>query len=70
MFFHSSLPPILVHEVNVVESITIDVSDRDGAAMVIVTHPHMLAGLVHGVVSKSDAAFRQAVYEPKVVERS
>ena len=58
----------LVHEVNVVESITIDVSDRDGAAMVIVTHPHVLAGVVHGVVSRSDAAFRQAVYEPKVVE--
>src|ERR1700726_4708298 len=34
----------LVHEVNVVESITVDVSDRDGAAMVIVTHPHVLAG--------------------------
>jgi hypothetical protein len=36
--------------------------------MVIVTHPHVRAGLVHGMVSKSDAAFRQAVYEPKVVE--
>jgi len=35
---------LLVHEVNVVESITVGVSDRDGAAMVIVTHPHVLAG--------------------------
>ena len=47
----------LIHEIDVVQAIAIDVRDRDAVAMVVVAHPHVLGDVVNGVVDEGDPAF-------------
>jgi len=58
----------LIHEVNIVEAVAIDVGDRHGAAMVIMPHPHVLSDVVDRVIDERDAAFLELVSEMELVE--
>src|SRR5882762_8380559 len=60
--------PDLIYKVDVIKSIPIDVRDRNRAAMVVVTHPHVLGHVVDGMVHEPDAALLAFVGELELVK--
>ena len=58
----------LIHKVDVVQSVAIDVGNRNRAAVIVVAHPHVLGDIVDGVVSESDPAFLEPVGKLELIK--
>ena len=58
----------LVHEVNVVQPVAVDIGHRDAAAVIVVDGLVVDARIFDDVVNEGDAAFRLAIGEVEVVE--
>jgi hypothetical protein len=57
-----------VHEIDVVQTVAIDIGHGDAAAVIVVNLLVSFSGLVDDVINESDAALFQFVGEAEVVE--
>lgn len=60
----------LIHEINIVKAIAIYVGNCDGAAMVVMPHPHVLGDVIHGMVNERYPARLEFVGKLKIVVHS
>jgi hypothetical protein len=58
----------LINKVEVVQAVAVHISNRNGAAVIVVAHPHVFGDVVHGVVNEPDPAFFQLVGELKLMK--
>ena len=58
----------LIGEVDVVKAVAIHVGNRDGAAVIVVAHPHVFGDVVDRVVDECDSAFFEFVGELELMK--